>query len=187
MSILNLGIEQPHLGVVGAGFWIRALARLVDVVYGYAVGSVAGIAAAIVLLFLQALSIADPGWARRMSHPYLILILIPAGFVGNLSYHTLCEGIYGASVGKLVCGLRVLSEDQTPCRLGPAFIRSIAYLVDGLVFGLVGYLSMNKTPLSQRHGDHWAKTIVVRRAQVPAESKRSGYVFVSAVTFGSLA
>jgi hypothetical protein len=69
--------------------------------------------------------------------------------------------------------------------LWPALIRSLAYFIDGLVFGLVGYLEMTKTLMEQRHGDRWAKTLVVRRAQVPEASKRPGLRFFLAIALGS--
>jgi len=185
MSILGLGLTETKPVVVGAGFWIRSLARALDLLYGYVVGSLAGICGAFVLAILQVLSLADPGWAARFSQARATLML--TSLVGSVFYQTFCEGLFGASVGKLICGLRVLSEDLSPCRLKPALVRSLGYFVDGLVFGVVGYLEMNKTQMEQRHGDHWAKTVVVRNAQVPEGSKRSGGRFVLAFALGTAA
>ena len=185
VSILGLGAVEAHPAVVGAGFWIRALARIIDIAYGYVVGLLGGIAAVIVLVILQALSLVQPGWALRMQHGRLLLF--PLSLIGTLLYHTISEGGCGASLGKLICGVRVLSEQQTRCSYTAALIRSLAYFVDGLVFGLVGYLSMNKTQLQQRHGDHWARTIVVPRAQVPAASASSGWTSLGAVAVGTFA
>jgi uncharacterized RDD family membrane protein YckC len=185
MSILSLGLDQAQPSISGAGFWIRALARLIDTAYGYAVGFSAGLAAVILLGILQALSLVEPGWALRMAHSRIFLF--PMSLVGMVLYETICEAGCGATLGKLVCGVRVLSEKQARCSFLAAFIRSLAYFVDSLVFGLVGYLSMNKTNLQQRHGDHWAKTIVVRRGQVPVTAARSGLASIGAITLGSLA
>lgn len=85
---------------------------------------------------------------------------------------TVGEGVHGSTLGKLLLGFVVVQEDGAPCRSGSAFIRSIAYFVDGLFFGLVGYFAMQKTPQEQRHGDEWAHTIVCRRAQVAPQNLR---------------
>ena len=77
-------------------------------------------------------------------------------------YQAASEFVGGASVGKLVCGLRVVSEDFTHVSFRGAFIRSCAFLVDGFLFGYIGYRSMNMSSLAQRYGDHWGGTTVVK-------------------------
>jgi uncharacterized RDD family membrane protein YckC len=178
-----LSITDTKPVIKGAGFWIRTLARIVDTAYGYLMGFFAGIFGGITLVILQQLSIVEHGWLFRVSQGRWLLIL--ASLVGGICYQTLCEGICGASLGKLVCGLRVLSEDYSPCGLKQALIRSLAYYFDGLVFGVVGYFEMTKTLLEQRHGDHWAKTLVVRTSQVPEAFKPSGARFFLAIALGS--
>jgi len=186
MSILGLSILDTKPVTVGAGFWIRALARLVDTVYGFALGIVAGVQVGIIVTILETLSVVEPGWGDRISQGGMLVPTLISS-VGYLSYHTTCEGLCGASLGKLVCGLRVLSEDLSPCSLKPAFVRSLAYFVDGLFFGVIGYMAMSKTVIQQRHGDHWARTVVVRNSQVPLGSKRSTAQYLLALALGSVA
>jgi uncharacterized RDD family membrane protein YckC len=138
MSILGLSITDTKPVIQGAGFWIRALARTVDLAYGYLMGFFAGVFGAISLVILQNLSVVEHGWLARVSQGRWLLIL--ASLVGGIFYQTLGEGLCGASLGKIICGLRVLSEDCSPCGLKQAFIRSLAYYFDGLVFGVVGYV-----------------------------------------------
>jgi uncharacterized RDD family membrane protein YckC len=185
MSILGLSITDTKPVIQGAGFWIRVLARVVDTAYGSLLGFFAGFFGAIVLLILQNLSLVEHGWLLRVSQAKWGLWL--ASLAGSIAYQTLCEGLCGASIGKLVCGLRVLSEDCSPCDLWQGLIRSLSYFIDGLVFGLVGYLEMTKTLMEQRHGDHWAKTLVVRTSQVPEASKPSGWRYLLAIALGSAA
>lgn len=185
MSIPGLSITDTRPAIPGAGFWIRALARLVDSLYGFVVGFVAGLIAGIALAVLEDLSIAAPGVANRIGRVNMALVI--AGLIGSLFYETICEGLYGATLGKLICGLRVVSEDLTPCRLKPALLRSSAYYLDAIAFGAVGYLEMRKTLMQQRHGDRWAKTVVVKTSQVPESSKRSGLRFLVAFVLGSAA
>ncbi len=182
LGVLSIIDTRPV--VIGAGFWTRVLARLIDMAYGYVIGLLAGIIAVLILAALQALSLADPGWGRRMTGEGFVALA--AGLLGALLYETACEGIYGATLGKLLCGLRVLAQDRSPCRLKPALIRSLGYLVDALVFGLVAYIEMAKTEMMQRHGDRWAGTVVVRNSQVPNESKRSASRLLLALLCGSM-
>ena len=52
------------------------------------------------------------------------------------------EGTGGVTVGKLVCGLRVVSEARGPCTGKGALVRGLLFFVDGLFVGLVGYAFM---------------------------------------------
>jgi uncharacterized RDD family membrane protein YckC len=183
MSVLGLSITEPvQPVVVGAGFWIRALARLIDTIVGYILGHFVGLAGAMVLIALQFLTIVRPGWPLRIVHEKFVLVSF--SIAGSILYHTVCEGLCGATLGKFFCSLRVLSEDRTPCRLWAGFIRSAAYIIDSFFFGLVGWLEMSRSDAEQRHGDNWAHTVVVKRAAVPAESKLSEFRFVGANVAG---
>jgi uncharacterized RDD family membrane protein YckC len=183
MSVLGLNLAGAQPAVVGAGFWIRALARFLDTLYGLILGFVVGVFGGVLLLILQGASFVEPGWQQRLAGSRI------SGFVVGLFaftfYHTLSEGISGISFGKLACGLRVVNEDLTPCSLKPALIRSLAYFVDALVFGLVAYLSMGKSPTEQRHGDHWAHTMVVKSSEVPETSRRGGARMIAGLAAGT--
>ena len=167
----------------GAGFGIRAAARVIDIIYGIALGFFGGIFAGIILVFLDQGGGVAPGWQQRMGGVNLAGWLF--GLLGTLFYYWLTEGMYGASLGKLVCGLRVVSEAAQPIGLAQAFKRSLAIYWDGLFFGLVGYLSMQKSELNQRYGDRWAKTVVIKSGDVPAESRRGWEMFAVAFVIGS--
>ncbi len=185
MSILGLSITQTEPVLEGAGFWIRALARAIDYAWSLALGFLAGINAAIALAILEGLSIAEPGWAARLGERSLTLVVV--NLLGYVAYQTLCEGLHGASLGKLICGLRVRTEGLDPCRLKPALIRSLAFYIDSLFFGVIGYMAMKATPLQQRYGDRWAKTVVVKSAQIPPDAPRPKLHFIYAFALGSTA
>jgi uncharacterized RDD family membrane protein YckC len=175
----------PTAGTIasGAGFGIRAGARMIDIVYGIVIGFFGGVFAGILLVLLEQGGLITPGWQGRTGG----VDLAGWGFslLGTLFYHWLTEGMYGASLGKLLCGLRVVSEATRPIGFAQAFKRNLAFYWDGLFFGLVGYSSMNKSELNQRYGDHWAKTVVIKCSDVPAESKRSWEMFALAFVLGS--
>ncbi len=174
-------VEAPSFR--GAGFRIRALARIIDYTFGLFIGIFAGIIAAIVLAVLEADGSVAPGWDQRMQG--LSLATFVLSLIGNVFYHAVCEGFHGASLGKLICRLRVITEDGTNSTLKGAFLRSGAYLIDGLFWGLVGYASMKKSELQQRLGDKWGRTIVLPSADAPSDSKRSGARFMVAIFLGS--
>jgi uncharacterized RDD family membrane protein YckC len=168
----------------GAGFGIRAGARIIDTVYGLALGFIGGIFAGIGLIILEQAGIVAPGWQERMGGLNLPGWIL--GLFGTLVYHSLTEGMYGASLGKLICQLRVVTEDARAITVTRALKRSLAYFWDSLFFGLVGYTAMKTSELNQRYGDRWAKTVVVRSRDMPADSKSGVEIFVLAFLMGSV-
>ena len=89
---------------------------------------------------------------------FLIPLLI------TLAYFVLLEGAFGATVGKLVLGIRVRALDGTRIGFGAAAIRNLARVVDGfpyLIPYLVGAIAVSRSEIDQRLGDRWAKTVVV--------------------------
>jgi uncharacterized RDD family membrane protein YckC len=79
----------------------------------------------------------------------------------------------------------VITEDGKPSNLKGALIRTLAYYIDGLFFGLVGYNSMQKSPLNQRYGDVWGKTAVVKIKEVSSESQRATTFFIVGLLVGA--
>ena len=110
-----------------------------------------------------------------------------AALLGSILLEAICEGLHGSTPGKYLLGIVVVREDGTPCRLGAAFIRSFAYLIDSLFFGLIGYFAMQKTPQQQRHGDEWAHTIVCRRSWLAQQNLRGFGQFLMAFLLGAMA
>lgn len=82
----------------------------------------------------------------------------------SLAYFVILEGAFGATVGKVVVGIRVRSLDGTRIGFGAAAIRNLARVVDGfpyLIPYLVGAIAVSRSEIDQRLGDRWAKTVVV--------------------------
>jgi uncharacterized RDD family membrane protein YckC len=101
-----------------AGFWIRALARVIDFFFSMLVSVVTGFVTSVLLYILDIAGIIGPEWRQHVSD--LTLGSFVFGFFGSISYHTFCEGIHGATLGKLCCGLCVMNEDMKPSNLkGP--------------------------------------------------------------------
>jgi uncharacterized RDD family membrane protein YckC len=93
-------------------------------------------------------------------------ILVGAEAIGWLLDFVILQGITGASVGKLLVGLRVVKHDGEICGVGRALVRSVLLIVDGICFAIVGLLTSFLTKGHRRVGDMAASTLVVRKEQV---------------------
>jgi uncharacterized RDD family membrane protein YckC len=157
---------------VGVTFWPRVGGRIIDLVVHYVIYFFAAFAFAIVIGIIAAANHTPTAPLIQKMSSFSLASFVLA-WLGSVAYHTVCEAGAGTSLGKLAIGAVVLQEDGSPCRFKSALIRSLAYFVDGLFFGVVGYMAMNKTPQQQRHGDAWAHTIVAKKEQAPPASVRT--------------
>lgn len=173
----------PTVRLEYAGFAVRTAARVIDQLCFLVLGIAGGVAGGIVLAVLQAMGRVGPDWAQKVqaNGPENLLF----GLAAMLCYHASCEGLYGASLGKLVFGLRVLGADGSACGLKAGVIRTLGFFPDSLFFGLVAYSKMSKSPQLQRYGDGWADTVVVKSASVPAGSRRSLGELAAALALGA--
>ena len=103
-------IPQP------AGFWIRVVASLVDG------------------LILLPITIGFIFAVFTVNIPLVLLFALP-----SLVYKPLMESRYGATWGKMICGLRVTGEQVGKLSLGAAYLRFVPFMAS-LVVWLVVYL-----------------------------------------------
>lgn len=157
MTIESTPLQPTPTQVSAKSFGIRAGAFIIDSV-------VAGVITFIISIILGiaiGLLIASSG--QELQRDQFSSSQILEWFVGaivSLLYFIIFEGLYGATPGKLLLGIRVVKENGASCDFSAAFIRGVIRMVDGLVFGVPAYFTM-KPPLFQRIGDKAAKTIVV--------------------------
>ena len=164
-------------GIDTAGFGRRAAARILDTILHIGVAFVSAVFLALVIAI---------GGAVTGTPTDATLERLAAGgtgatlmaIFGSTLYMILCEGLFGASAGKYLLGMVVLSEDGRPCSYVQAVGRSFAFYFDALFFGLVGYSSMKDSPRDQRYGDKWSRTIVAMRSSAPPHPLRSPLRFV---------
>jgi uncharacterized RDD family membrane protein YckC len=168
-SAMNSYLGAPG-ALEGVTFWPRVGARIIDTIINYVVALCGGLLLGIVVAIVAAMQHAS-GQAFFSPKPRgIAFYVIPA--LGFVIFEALCEGLHGSTPGKLMLSMVVVQEDGSPCRMGSAWIRSFAYFIDGLFFGLIAYLCMQKSPQEQRHGDEWAHTVVCRRSQVAPQNLR---------------
>lgn len=105
--------------------------------------------------------------------PFAIILPLFAAlflfFVGGFLYRSLLEGLWGQTLGKKLCGIRVLKADFSPCGLSAGFLRNLLRIVDAFFGYLVGVVAMAANLKWQRVGDDVARTVVVkvRRPPIP--------------------
>jgi uncharacterized RDD family membrane protein YckC len=82
----------------------------------------------------------------------------------------------GQSFGMQIFGLRIISLNGGRASMMQLFVRGILLIVDTLLWGLVGFITIICSRYRQRVGDHAAKTLVVRaRTQaMPAPREYAG-------------
>jgi uncharacterized RDD family membrane protein YckC len=80
--------------------------------------------------------------------------------------HVFLQGITGATVGKLMTGLRVVDVQGGRCGIPRALVRWVLLFVDQLFCALVGLISVFTTHPHRRVGDMVANTYVVATADV---------------------
>jgi len=72
------------------------------------------------------------------------------------------EQLTGATFGNGIMGLKPVTLSGGKPTFVQYFKRHLVDMIDMFFLGLVGYLIIKNTPLKQRLGDLWAKTVVVR-------------------------
>lgn len=178
----------------GAGFGIRLGARAIDWVYGMMIGFVTGGVAGGIFSVLAEMDRLPPDWPELLQQHQFVSVSF--GLIATFLYGAIAEGTGSITLGKLICGLRVVQVNERPVTFQGAVVRNAVYFIDALFFGLVGYTAMSQTPLRQRYGDKWAGTIVVEASVFQPKPKRSawrkfvglalGSAFYAAAVFWSL-
>jgi len=80
-----------------------------------------------------------------------------------LLYFAILEGTMGATLGKKLVKIKVVREDGSACGIGPAFVRTLLRIIDGLPFlYIIGMVPIARSDKKQRLGDRLAKTVVVK-------------------------
>jgi uncharacterized RDD family membrane protein YckC len=82
----------------------------------------------------------------------------------TLAYFVILEGAFGATIGKVVLGIRVRRPDGGRIGFGAAAIRNLARVVDAFPYVipyLVGAIAVSRSETKQRLGDRWGTTVVV--------------------------
>lgn len=138
-----------------AGFWIRFAAKFID---GLIMGVVIGIPM-IVLMFGAGMSMQggqQPGAA--FVGLQILMQIVGTGFA--VAYNTFMHGKYGATVGKMAVGIRVVMADGSKVSFMRAFGRAWADILSGMVC-YIGYIIAAFDAEKRSLHDHICQTRVV--------------------------
>src|SRR6266508_1964000 len=157
-SDLRRGIVTPEAVVLEfetGGVGSRTVARTIDLFIQLAFILFGLTAVGIIVSVLFA---ADYGAAVAVTLSALV------GFIALFGYPIFMETRFGATIGKLLFGLRVVTVEGGPIRLRHAAIRAFMQLVDVwlIPIGVIGVLSMLLSRQNQRLGDMAAGTVILR-------------------------
>ncbi len=151
------------LGVYNyAGFWIRAAAYIID-------GIILGIANFILqFIFTSFSSMPDmsdtmtnnPEMFKQFIAPFIILLIIQVAV--GIGYPTFFVGKYGATPGKMICGLIIIRPDGSRVSYLRAFARYFAQMLSGLILG-IGYLMVAFDDECRALHDRICDTRVIRK------------------------
>jgi uncharacterized RDD family membrane protein YckC len=148
------GAAAPQLVYVGVGR--RLVAVVIDV---FVLGVVNGV---IGLIFHAGMTNVNGVISYNSSGPGAALqIIIP------IVYYIVMEAMWGATLGKMALGIRVVKLDGSPISWGESIIRNLLRIIDSIPYFipyLLGAILIWSSPTRQRLGDRVAKTAVVRRA-----------------------
>lgn len=155
-----------------AGFWIRAAARLIDLIL---------ILAAFNLFYAADRYGADAGWwtPGGLLEEAILGDRFSAGNVARgvfflgfpVFYYVYLTGAFGQTFGKMAMRIKVLNEDGSPVTYRKAFYRWLGYFLCDLTLN-VGYLWAAFDEKKQGFHDRLCKTIVVKEAQAGALTPR---------------
>ncbi|MFD7108385.1 RDD family protein [Streptomyces celluloflavus] len=161
MSELITG-EAVVLGLRPARLPSRALAVLVDLAVAW------GTYLVVALLLMSAASSMDAAAMAALS--VALFILVQVGI--PIAVETLS---HGRSLGKLMCGLRVVREDGGPIRFRHALVRGAMGAVEiVLTMGVVASIASLVSARGRRLGDVFAGTVVIRERIPAADPGRPG-------------
>ena len=85
-------------------------------------------------------------------------------FVIFFLYFIVLEAVLGATLGKLLLGIRVVDVEGSRISWGASILRNILRIIDALPFAyILGAILIWTSARKQRLGDRAARTVVVRR------------------------
>jgi uncharacterized RDD family membrane protein YckC len=90
----------------------------------------------------------------QMAQPWMLLF--------SAIYYILTTWVWGATLGKLIFGLRVVRLDDSPVGLKESVFRFLASVLSGMIFG-IGYLFVAFRPDKRAMHDLLARTRVVHK------------------------
>jgi uncharacterized RDD family membrane protein YckC len=149
-------LPAPGMGpgaVHYAGFWIRFAAKFLD-----------GLIMSVVLIplylpFIIAV-VRDPGSNGSPMMLFFQLLLSVGQIALSLAFNTFFIGKYGATPGKMVCGIKVVAPDGSQINYARSLGRAAAEILSGMICD-IGYIIVAFDSEKRALHDHIATTRVI--------------------------
>ena len=159
--------ESPiHAEVEYASVGWRAAALLVDMVVLFGLLIIVVLVWVTVLVAQGRVDPSDPTAAQALAQE----LTWTSGWAPNavlwcalFIYYALLEGIFGASVGKLVFRMRVVMPDGSRATGLAVVVRNLVRIPEAWMLYIPAAVSCTMSAQRQRLGDHAARTVVVRQ------------------------
>jgi uncharacterized RDD family membrane protein YckC len=122
-----------------AGFWIRVVAKILD---GFILGIVIMIPAIVIMMLMVGGTAAagrNGGAAAAGIMMFLQLGINLIAICGQIVYSGIFLGKYGATPGKMACGLKVIKADGSRLSYGLGFGRALSEILSGMIC-YIGYI-----------------------------------------------
>jgi uncharacterized RDD family membrane protein YckC len=147
---------QINTGTVYASFWLRVGAKLLDGLILRAINFPLGFAIGLVA-----------GKNPNQTYTFMMMqaLIIGVAFVIGVAYSTFFLGKYGATPGKMICKIKVISADGSRLTYGKAFGRFWAEILSGCPTLMIGYLIAASDPERRALHDRICNTRVVMKNQ----------------------
>lgn len=136
-----------------AGFWIRVGAKLIDTV-------ILWVAAALLQIPLMAMTFLMPDQQELLMVVNVLSSIVNVLF--GVTYTTWFLGRFGATPGKMACGLKVVTAEGEPIGYMRALGRYFAEILSGCLFA-IGYIIVAFDDEKRALHDHICSTRVVRK------------------------
>jgi uncharacterized RDD family membrane protein YckC len=124
----------------------------------------------VVLMGQSGIDSTDTAAAQKLSQRIMTQQLGNSGILfygilfGSLFlYYLILEAIFAASIGKLVCGMRVTMADGSRPTRAAIVVRNLVRVPEAMFLYIPSGMSCGASPHRQRLGDYAAHTVVIRR------------------------
>ncbi len=143
-----------------AGFWIRFAAKFID---GIILSVVTGAPYWIVYFkYFQLMTQENPDPAQMQMYSIWMMLTYLLMMVLQIAYTTFMVGKFGATLGKMAVGIKVVNPDGSKVSYLKAFGRWWSELVTGFTFG-IGYIIVAFDDQKRALHDHICSTRVVSK------------------------
>jgi uncharacterized RDD family membrane protein YckC len=155
VAIETSAVGVASVGMAYGGFWIRFAAKILD-------GLIQDIISIpLFLLFSPRISLMGRFGPPTPAEIAKLVVVVLLGGVVGICYNTFFLGKFGATPGKMVCGLKVLTPEGTPISYARALGRSAAEILSRM-FCFLGYIIAAFDGQKRALHDHIASTRVIK-------------------------